>query len=129
MRTLAAGAVVKDDAGRILLVRRARPPEAGRWTVPGGRVEAGETLEQAAAREVWEETGLRVRVERELWALDLAHGPDVVYEIHDFLAHLVDGDLVAGDDAAEVGWFTTQDLATLPLTEDLAGYLTRAGML
>ena len=129
MTTLAASVVVKDTAGRILLVLRANEPEAGCWTIPGGRVEPGETLEDAAAREAFEETGLQVVVEHELWTLELANGPDEVYEIHDFLAHVVAGAAVAGDDAADVGWFGRQELERMPLTQDLLGYLTRHGVL
>ena len=125
MRSLAASAVVKNAHGQLLLVLRSHEPEAGYWTVPGGRVEPGESLEAAAVREVFEETGLHIVVEREVWSLDLANGPDEVYEIHDFLAHVVDGDLVAGDDAADVGWFGRREMEGLPLTHDLLGYLTR----
>ena len=129
MRTLAASVVVKDTAGRVLLVLRANEPEAGCWTIPGGRVKPGETLEEAAAREAFEETGLDVVVEHELWTLDLANGPDEIYEIHDFLAHVVSGEAVAGDDAADVGWFGRQEMDRMPLTNDLLGYLTRHGVL
>ncbi|MGE3449367.1 MAG: NUDIX domain-containing protein [Microbacteriaceae bacterium] len=93
------------------------------------RVEPGESLEAAAARETLEETGLRVAVEREVWSLGLPNGTDEVYEIHDFLAHVVDGDLVAGDDAADVGWFGRREMEGLPLTHDLLGYLSRSGVL
>jgi 8-oxo-dGTP diphosphatase len=121
MRTLAASAVVKNAQGRILLVLRAKEPEAGCWTIPGGRVEPGETLPDAAVRETFEETGLRVAIEREVWSLDLANGPDEIYEIHDFLAHVVGGHLLAGDDAADVGWFQLQEMQQMPLTHDLLG--------
>jgi len=129
VRTLAASAVVKDAEGRVLLVLRVNEPEAGCWTIPGGRVEPGESLEDAAVREVLEETGLLVLVEHELGTLDLANGPDEVYEIHDFLAHVVSGEAVAGGDAADVGWFGPRELEGLPLTQDLLGYLTRYGVL
>jgi 8-oxo-dGTP diphosphatase len=129
MRTLAASAVVKNAQGRILLVLRAKEPEAGCWTIPGGRVEPGETLPDAAVRETFEETGLRVAIEREVWSLDLANGPDEIYEIHDFLAHVVGGHLLAGDDAADVGWFQLQEMQQMPLTHDLLGYLCRHGVL
>jgi 8-oxo-dGTP diphosphatase len=71
-RILAAAAVVREESGRFLLIKRGKAPEAGLWTFPGGRVEPGETLRQAAAREVREETSLLVEVGDELWSLDLA---------------------------------------------------------
>ena len=115
VRTLAASAVVKNAEGQVLLVLRANEPDAGCWTIPGGHVEPGETLEDAAVREAFEETGLRVAVEHEVGTLDLANGPDEVYEIHDFLAHVVSGDVVAGDDAADVGCSGEKSWKTCPL--------------
>lgn len=128
-RILAASGVVRDDHGRFLLVLRATEPEAGQWTVPGGRVEVGETLKHAAAREVLEETGIVCEIVREVWSLEVESGHDAVYEIHDFLARPVAGDLRAGDDAADAGWFTPAEMARLPLTTDLLGYLRRANLL
>jgi len=128
-RILAASGVVKDAQGRFLLVLRTKDPEAGRWTVPGGSVEPGETLAQAAAREVLEETGILVRVVHEVWSLDVPFGEDAVYEIHDFLAEPIGGELRAGDDAGDAGWFTAEQLGDLPLTHDLLGHFSRAGLL
>ncbi|OLF16423.1 NUDIX domain-containing protein [Actinophytocola xanthii] len=97
------GAIIHDPSGRLLLVRRGTPPSQGLWSIPGGRVEQGETDLLAVAREVEEETGLVVspgrlvgRVERE--------APAGVYEIFDYTATVVGGVLGAGDDAAEVEW-------------------------
>lgn len=130
---IAAGAVVRDPAGRLLLVQRGHDPEAGRWTLPGGRVEAGESPADAAAREVAEETGLVVAVGREWLVLSRPtgqagpDGTDTVFEIHDFVAEPVGGSLRAGDDAADAGWFTPAELARLPLTTGLLAHLEAAG--
>jgi len=78
---LAASAVITDDAGRVLLVLRGTEPEKGRWSVPGGSVESGETLAEAAAREAFEETGLRVSVGRELWCVTIPAGDGRVFEV------------------------------------------------
>jgi 8-oxo-dGTP diphosphatase len=128
-RVPAAGAVVHDATGRLLLVQRGREPQAGRWTLPGGRVEPGESPAEAAAREVAEETGVVVTVGREWLVLERPGPGDVLFEIHDFVAEVVGGDLRAGDDAADVGWFTAAEMADLPLTTDLFGILDRAGLL
>ena len=119
---------MKDSEGRFLLVLRTKAPEAGTWTVPGGSAEPGETLEETAAREVLEETGIVVEIKREVWSLTLPAGPGAVYEIHDFLAEPVDGSLRAGDDAGDTRWFTAEEMTSIPLSDDLIGYLTRAGL-
>jgi acetyl-CoA carboxylase carboxyl transferase subunit beta len=90
-------------------------------------VEPGESPARAAAREVTEETGLVVAVGREWLVLERPAGPDAVFEIHDFVAEPVGGILRAGDDAADVGWFTPAELARLPLTTDLLAHLQAAG--
>lgn len=125
---LAASAVIRDSAGRFLLVQRANPPEEGHWTLPGGRVDSGETLEQTAIREVYEETGLTICIVRELGQLNVPDGNGGTYEIHDFLAEWISGKPVAGDDAANVGWFRPDELWGMTLTTDLLGYLTRYGV-
>ena len=125
----AAGAVVVDDRGRVLLVQRGHEPERGRWTVPGGRLEPGETLGQAAAREVLEETGLEVEVQEELWSLRRQVDDQHDYEIHDFRATVTGGRLRPGDDAPDARWFTSDELAELPVTEDLLAWLRRAGVM
>lgn len=118
------GAVVRDDSGRLLLVRRGHPPAAGRWSLPGGRVEPGETATQALAREVREETGLAVTVGALLGSVRRPGPGGVTYEIADYDCAVRGGDLLAGDDAAAVGWFTPEELAGLSLTGGLLDALT-----
>ncbi|WHU48125.1 carboxyl transferase domain-containing protein [Gordonia sp. L191] len=129
-RIPAVGAVVRDAAGRFLLVKRGHEPQAGMWTVPGGKVEPGETLEQAVIREIAEETGVAIEVIREAWVVDI---PDrragVVYEVHDFVATPLTTDVVAADDADDAGWFDHQQMRALPLTPGLLDHLDRHGML
>jgi 8-oxo-dGTP diphosphatase len=126
---LGAGAVIIDAQGRVLLVLRRHDPQKARWSIPGGSAEPGETLQQTAAREVLEETGLHVRVGEELWTLHLPIGDGRVYEVHDFAATVIRGDLASGDDAADARWVDPAELDDLPLTADLASYLRRAGLI
>jgi ADP-ribose pyrophosphatase YjhB (NUDIX family) len=118
-RIRCVGAVLLDDAGRLLLIRRAHEPGRGRWSVPGGRVEVGETDQQAVIREVAEETGLAVEVTR--WLGDVQRdGPDgAVFDIHDYRCRVMGGALSAGDDADGVRWCDAQTLATLPVVTGL----------
>ncbi|WP_026925982.1 NUDIX hydrolase [Granulicoccus phenolivorans] len=126
---LAASTVITDHRGRVLLVRRGREPGKGLWSVPGGKAEPGETAAEAAGRETLEETGLRVRVGAQLWVVEIPTGDGGVYEVHDFAAEVLGGDLRAGDDADDARWVTPEELETLPLTDGLAGYLRRAGII
>jgi len=105
----AVGAVVFNQ-GRVLLVRRAKDPAAGTWAIPGGRVRLGETLQQAAEREVFEETGLTVIAGAPVYTFDVIERDPTGrvrfhYVIVDLAATYVAGDLKAGDDALEAGWF------------------------
>ena len=125
---LAASAVITDDRGRVLLVQRGTEPEKGRWSVPGGSVEPGETTAQAAEREALEETGLRVQIGRELWVVSVPAGDGRTFEIHDYAATVTGGHLAAGDDAVDARWVAPGELDELPLTTDLAVYLRRAGV-
>ena len=113
-RVRCAGALVRDAEDRLLLVRRANEPSRGLWSLPGGRIEDGETPEQAAAREVREETGLVVDIGALVCTADL--GP---YVVDDFAATVVSGDLAPGDDALDARWVTLDEARALPLTPGL----------
>ncbi len=123
------GGVVFDEAGRLLAVRRGRPPGAGLWSIPGGRVEAGETDEQALVRELLEETGLRVRPGALVGRVTRPGLGDTVYEIFDYTASVIGGRLAAGDDAAEARWVTAAELRALPTSPGLVEALTAWNML
>ncbi|MEV7011883.1 NUDIX domain-containing protein [Streptosporangium sp. NPDC051022] len=124
MRVNCVGAIIRDDDGRLLLIRRGRPPGQGLWSVPGGRVETGESDAEALVREVLEETGLTVTPGRLVGTVDRPGPGGVVYEIRDYLAEARDGTLRAGDDAAEAGWFADDELVRLPLSPGLVDALT-----
>ncbi|MBE1534337.1 NUDIX hydrolase [Actinomadura algeriensis] len=119
MRERCVGAIVHDRDGRLLLVRRGRPPGAGRWSVPGGRVEPGEDDAAALVREMLEETGLRVRAGAFVGTVERDGPGGVVYEIHDYAATVLGGTPRAGDDAADVRWVAPGDLPDLPLVPGL----------
>lgn len=122
-RVACAGAVVRDGSGRVLLVQRAHEPGRGLWAVPGGRLEAGEDARAAAAREVREETGLEVEIGPELLTVEIGD-----YDVTDFAATVVGGELRAGDDAMAVRWCTPADLAALPLTPSMYDALPALGL-
>jgi len=124
VRVPAVGAVIVDAHGRLLLVRRAHPPSLGLWSLPGGRLEPGETPEQGCTREVLEETGLLVTADERLERLDV-DGDVVVYDVVDFRCTVVGGQLRAGDDAAEVRWVALTSVADWPTSPGLAAALIR----
>lgn len=113
------GGIVHDASGRILLVRRGHPPEAGKWSLPGGRLLAGESLTDAVTRELREETGLTVQP-RSLAGI-VTRGR---YEIHDYFCTVVTGALRAGDDAADARWVDRDDYDALDRNDDLVDGLT-----
>ena len=117
------GGVVHDSAGRLLLVQRANDPGRGLWSLPGGRVEPGETDAAALVRELREETGLIVTPGR-LAGVVSRPAPDGTFEIHDYFCEVTGGALAAGDDALDARWTDRVIFAALPLVELLEQTLT-----
>lgn len=153
-RVPCVGVVILDDERRLLLVLRGYAPSAGRWSIPGGRVQPGETLEQAAVREAREETGLDVTIGRVVGRVELAGVGDEVYDVTDFAASVLPTsgpasgpasspagtaapapavvtsvrEPVAGDDAFDVRWVGRDELHRLPTTPGLADTLEAWGI-
>jgi 8-oxo-dGTP diphosphatase len=128
---VAVGAIaVRDD--ELLLVRRGRAPGAGEWSVPGGRVRYGEELHEAVVREVAEETGLEVVVDRFAgWVERIGTDPDPYhFVILDFYVSPLDAaqEPRAGDDAAEVAWVPLDGLDGVRLVEGLLDFLVDHGI-
>ena len=122
------------DGERVLLVRRAHAPLKGEWSLPGGAVELGETLEAAVAREVLEETGLEVDVGPVVEVLDRIHrAPDGRVEYHfvivDYLCSVRAGRVAHGSDASAVEWAAVADLSPYKLTDKAAAVISRARQL
>jgi 8-oxo-dGTP diphosphatase len=112
---VAVGAVVFKE-GRVLLVQRGKPPARGQWAIPGGSVLLGETLQQAAEREIMEETGIVIRAGAPVFTFDTIERDDTGairfhYVIVDLRADFVSGDLRSGDDAVAVRWVAAEELA------------------
>lgn len=123
------GAVIKDDKGRLLLIKRGHEPAAGLWSLPGGRIEPGETDTEALVREMREETGLTVEPGQLLGRVQRPAQDGDVIDIRDYAAIVIGGTLSAGDDAADACWVAAADLDSLAITEGLVEALTSWGVL
>jgi 8-oxo-dGTP diphosphatase len=133
-RPVVAVGVLLLDGDRVLLIRRARPPAVGKWSVPGGKVELGESLEAAALRELAEETGLSCTLGPLVEVLDrVVRAPDDTIEFHyvilDFLGSAPSGTLQAGSDSSEARFVAIAELGDYDLTDGLAPVVERARLI
>jgi len=130
----AVGAIVLEK-GELLLIKRDREPARGQWSLPGGHVEWGESLVEACAREVKEETGVDIEVEglagiAERIIADDEGATEYHFVIHDYWARPRSGrETKAGDDAIEVRWVSVGALSDMPLTAGLFEFLHDRGAL
>ena len=114
------GAVVFDAEGRLLLVKRANPPAQGKWSLPGGRQEVGESPAEGVVREVREETGLVVAVEREVGTVHRNAPSGDTYVIRDFVCAVAgSSEVEAADDAADARFFDVGQLGDIETSEGL----------
>jgi 8-oxo-dGTP diphosphatase len=130
----AVGALVIRD-GRVLLVKRGRPPAQGQWAIPGGNIELGETLQQAAQREILEETGITIKAGQPVCTFDaIVRDRDGAIAFHyvivDLAAEFVSGTLRCADDAEDARWVAAPELTRLdvsPRTRELLKAYCRDG--
>jgi 8-oxo-dGTP diphosphatase len=120
---LAVAAVIWNDRREVLLIRRTKEPRKGQWSLPGGKVEFGESIEDAARREVLEETGLEVALLGLAGVaetiLDASVGAaDVHFVLIDYSARVVSGEAKAASDAADATWFSQDAIRELPLWDE-----------
>lgn len=121
------GAIIV-DGGRVVLIKRGRAPLLGEWSIPGGALELGETVRQAAEREALEETGLVVRATELLGVFDRVVSDEenrilYHYVLVDFLCEKMSGELTPGADADDARWFTPQEVPALKLHKETAAVI------
>jgi ADP-ribose pyrophosphatase len=114
------GAVVFHD-NRVLLVHRKNPPAKGMWAIPGGKVRLGESLQQAAEREIFEETGISIQAGEPVFTFDMIDRDATGrvryhYVIIDLNAKYIRGQINAGDDAGSAGWISAGKMASLSMS-------------
>jgi mutator protein MutT len=116
--------------GKVLLAKRAKKTGFGMWSLPGGHIETGEPVRDAALRELYEETGVTARLDRLLECMDIIHRDETGtvifhYVVSAFLAHWVSGEPVAATDVSEVMWADVSDLENLTMTSGTAALIKK----
>jgi 8-oxo-dGTP diphosphatase len=129
----AVGAVVIEKE-QVLLVKRKFPPQKGKWAIPGGLVKLGETLQEAAQREIKEETGLIIKAKEPVHSFDLIERDSkgkilFHYVIVDLLADYIDGEVKPADDASDAGWFRPDEIEGLDISDNTKKLLVKIGFL
>lgn len=130
---VAVGAIVVKDE-KILLVKRNKAPHKDLWAIPGGSVELGETLQEAAEREVLEEIGLNIKAKEPVHTFDLIERDDrgavrFHYVIVDLSAEYIKGEIRPADDALDARWFAPEDLTHIAISESTRKLLHKTGFL
>jgi len=118
-----AASVALVDRDRVLLIQRARKPYFGMWSLPGGRLEPGETAEQAAEREIFEEVGLRAWRLHPIRRMVLGEGGFVLQV---FATEAFEGEVVASDEVTDWRWVRAEEIGGLHATPDLAAVVAGA---
>lgn len=133
MPEVAVGAVVLKDR-KILLVKRDKAPQKGKWAIPGGSVKLGETLQAAAEREIAEETGLSIKSNKPIHVFDLierdSHGEIAFhYVIVDLQADYMGGEIRPADDVSDAGWFSLDEVNDLDVSSSTIELLRKIDFL
>ena len=126
---VAASAVIIRD-GKVLMIKRGHEPNKGRWSIPGGKIELGETVDEAAQREVFEECNIKIEILKLLFVgekivRDDAGKVKYHYVLIDLLAEYKSGEIAAQSDAAEYRWVTAEELPGLDMTSQLRTLLVQ----
>lgn len=128
----AVGAIIVEE-GRILLIRRGVEPAIGKWSIPGGSIELGETMEEAVRREVLEETGLVVEVGEFAGITDLIVRKDGEITFHyiliNFFARTVSGEICAATDVTDCNWFPLAEIRDMDITLSVLKRLEELGII